>query len=173
MIGLVKSYYKLFIILLYMTFVKDVQKFVLTDEQCKMIEEEAAKSMGSIEHIAGMLGICRKTFYNIYDRDERVSTHYARGKAKRMNRITTVLADIAEGNIKGDSAQVAAISFAMQRCGGYNDKVEEKQQIVINNVIDKIPTQEETLAKKADILAQDALNVKYAKELEDLRKEYS
>ena len=71
---------------------------VLTDEEKAHVEALAA--VLTSEQIADYLGISRRTFYDIMERDDDVSARYKKGRAKAIGGVAKGLINKAmEGNI--------------------------------------------------------------------------
>lgn len=85
-------------------------QIALTPEQ--VLQVEALASVLSQEQIADYLGISRKTFAAILERDELVFTHYKKGKSKA---IASVAQGLLQKALKGDTA--SAIFYLKTQAG--------------------------------------------------------
>lgn len=83
---------------------------VLTDDERAQVEALAAYL--TAEQIADRLGIARRTFYNIMDRDEDVSARYKKGKSQA---IALVAQSLIQKAIKGDGP--SAMFFLKTQAG--------------------------------------------------------
>ena len=92
----------------------------LTDEQIENVEKLAAQL--NVEQLADFLGIGRSTFYDIMDRDERVSGRYKRGRA---NAIGGVAKNLIQKAMSGDNA--AMIFFLKTQAGWKEHQVVEQE----------------------------------------------
>ena len=87
---------------------------VLTDAQREQVENLARVGM-SIELISDHLGIARKTFYNLLDRDPALSKSYARGLAEGLALIhSTAYSQAMEGN-------PAMLALILKTKGGWRE----------------------------------------------------
>ena len=117
-------------------------QIALTPEQ--VLQVEALASVLSQEQIADYLGISRKTFAAILERDELVFTHYKKGKSK-------AIASVAQGLLKkalnGDTA--SAIFYLKTQAGWAETKRHEVDSSL--TLVDKIgnldPEQLEALGR--------------------------
>lgn len=99
----------------------------LTEKQMKEVEELAAYL--TCDQIAAYLGICKKTFYNLRNEDDRIATLYNKGRAKA---ITLVAKSLMDKIILGD---VQATIFYLKTQAGWS----EKQIVETKDVTPKVP----------------------------------
>jgi len=108
----------------------------LTDEQ--MIQLEALSEALNQDQIADYFGICRKTFYEMMERDPLISTRYQKGRAKTIAGVGGNLISQARN---GNTA--AAIFYLKTQAGWREEKEPEKEQDSIadalNNLANKLP----------------------------------
>lgn len=102
----------------------------LTDKQAAQVEALAAYL--SKQQIADYLGVSRVTFDAIIARDDNVSLHYKRGKAK-------AIANVAQGLVKKaiDGNMAAAIFYLKTQAGWRetevaNDDANAAQPVTVN-----------------------------------------
>ena len=96
----------------------------LTDEQ--VVELRALSAVLSQEQIADYFGMSRKTFYEMLQRDNRVSTQYKKGRSQ-------AIASIAGNLIKQAKAgNTSAAIFYLKTQAGWketdNDKTDQEAQ---------------------------------------------
>lgn len=98
----------------------------LTEEQIQIVENMAAKLTQS--QMADFLGISEKTFREIVNRDERVSTAYKKGKARQIAKVAGFLFD------KCEAGDTTAMIFFLKTQAGWREtdrEVTELPQIKI------------------------------------------
>lgn len=98
----------------------------LTDKQAAQVEALAAYL--SKQQIADYLGVSRPTFDAIIERDEVVSLHYKKGKAK-------AIANVAQGLVKQaiEGNMTAAIFYLKTQAGW-----KETQDVNVNTTVTSI-----------------------------------
>lgn len=92
----------------------------LTEDQVAQVEKLAA--VLNVEQLADFLGIGRSTFYDIMERDERVSGQYKRGRA---HAIGGVAKNLIQKAMSGDNA--AMIFFLKTQAGWKEHQVVEQE----------------------------------------------
>jgi predicted DNA-binding protein (UPF0251 family) len=93
----------------------------LTDSQ--IIELEALSSVLNQDQIADYFGISRTTFHELRKRDERVSEHYKKGKAKAIAGIGSNLISQAK------SGNTTAAIFYLKTQAGWKETPTEAQDL--------------------------------------------
>lgn len=93
----------------------------LTDDE--LIEISALASVLNQEQIADYLGISRTTFHEIMKRDERVSEHYKKGKARA---IVTVAKNLIG---QATSGNTTAAIFYLKTQAGWKEAQPEAQDL--------------------------------------------
>lgn len=89
---------------------------VLTEEE--MIQVEALAAVLTTEQLADYLGIARRTFYDILERQPDVSAHYKRGKAKAVGNIAKNLVQ------KAQNGDTASMIFYLKTQAGWRETVQ-------------------------------------------------
>lgn len=88
---------------------------VLTEEE--MIQVEALAAVLTTDQLADYLGIARRTFYDIMERQPDVSAHYKRGKAKAVGNIAKNLVQ------KAQNGDTASMMFYLKTQAGWRETV--------------------------------------------------
>jgi IS30 family transposase len=105
-------------------------KIELTSEQKAQVE--ALASVLTQEQIADYLGICRRTFNNIIERDEEVYAQYKKGKAKA---IASVAGNLVNKARNGDTT--ASIFYLKTQAGWREQEPEDRElppiQVYLND----------------------------------------
>jgi len=74
-------------------------RIILTDEQKAQVE--ALASVLTTEQLSDYLGIARRTFYDIMERDEELSARYKKGRAKAIGVIAKgIIKQAMDGNFQ-------------------------------------------------------------------------
>ena len=89
---------------------------VLSDDE--MIQVEALAAVLTTEQLADYLGIARRTFYDILERQPDVSAHYKRGKAKAVGNIAKNLVQ------KAQNGDTASMIFYLKTQAGWRETVQ-------------------------------------------------
>lgn len=89
---------------------------VLTEQE--MIQVEALAAVLTTEQLADYLGIARRTFYDILERQPDVSAHYKRGKAKAVGNIAKNLVQ------KAQNGDTASMIFYLKTQAGWRETVQ-------------------------------------------------
>lgn len=92
----------------------------LTAEQLNELET-LAKVLNQ-DQIADYFGMCRKTFYEMVQRDPEVSTRFARGRATCINEVANSLI------LQALSGNTSAATFYLKTQAGWRDNVEAEAE---------------------------------------------
>jgi hypothetical protein len=115
-----------------------MKKIELTDEQKQDVGKLAPYL--TVDQMADYLGIARRTFFDILDRDEELSALYKKAKTKMLAKASSTLISIATNS---EEPNVTALIFLLKTQGGWKEdktpvveEVKQTERVITYRVIE-------------------------------------